>query len=117
MIGMFDCVFCKIREGKIAANFIHEDDLCFAFRDVNPMAPTHLLVVPKKHVPSLNDVTEEDAPLLGHLFVVAKNLAASEGTAAEGWRTVFNVNAAGGQHVFHIHLHLLGGRRFGWPPG
>ncbi len=117
MGGMFDCVFCKIREGKIAANFLHEDDKCFAFRDINPMAPTHILIVPKKHIATLNDMTEEDAPTMGHLLVVAKQLAASEGVAEEGWRTVFNVNRGGGQAVFHIHLHLLGGRTFGWPPG
>jgi histidine triad (HIT) family protein len=114
---MFDCVFCKIGEGKISANIVHEDDKCFAFRDINPMAPTHMLVVPKKHISTLNDLAEEDAPAVAHLVLVAKKLAADEGLAEEGWRAVFNVNKGGGQAVFHIHLHLLGGRSFGWPPG
>ena len=114
---MFDCVFCKIREGTIPATFLHEDDKCFAFRDVNPMAPTHVLIVPKKHVATLNDITGEDAPTLGQMFLVAKKIAADEGVADDGWRAVFNVNRGGGQVVLHVHLHLLGGRTFGWPPG
>ena len=114
---MADCLFCKIRDDQIPSKKVHDDELCFAFRDINPQAPTHILVVPKKHIATLNDVVAEDAPLLGHLYVVAKKLAADEGHAEVGWRAVFNVNRAAGQTVFHIHLHVLGGRPLGWPPG
>jgi histidine triad (HIT) family protein len=114
---MADCLFCKIRDGKIPSTKIHDDEVCFAFRDLNPQAPTHVLVVPKRHVATLNDVGPEDASIVGHLFVVASKIAADEGHAEDGWRTVFNVNQAAGQTVFHLHLHVLGGRAFGWPPG
>ncbi len=114
---MFDCLFCKIREGNIPASLLHQDDKCFAIRDLNPMAPTHILVVPHKHIPTLNDLTEQDGPIVAQMLLVAKQLAASEGLTDEGWRAVFNVNRGGGQAVFHIHLHLLGGRTLGWPPG
>ena len=114
---MADCLFCKIRDGEIPSKRVHEDELCFAFRDINPQAPTHVLVVPRKHISTLNDVVGEDAPLVGHLHLVAKQIAAAEGHAEAGWRTVFNVNRGAGQTVFHIHLHVLGGRAFGWPPG
>jgi len=114
---MADCLFCKIRDGQIPATKVHEDDLCFAIRDIKPQAPTHILVIPKRHISTLNDVQAEDAPLVGHLLVVAKTIAAGEGHGEPGWRTVFNVNEQAGQTVFHIHLHVLGGRAFGWPPG
>ena len=114
---MADCLFCKIRDGQIPATKVHEDDACFAFRDINPQAPTHVLVVPKKHIATLNDVGAADAEVVGQLFVAAAAIARKEGHADEGWRTVFNVNRAAGQTVFHIHLHVLGGRPLGWPPG
>ena len=115
--SMSDCLFCKIIEGSIPAKFVHQDDLCVAFRDVNPQAPMHVLVVPRRHLATLNDVADADAPLLGHLVVVAAKIAAAEGHAEAGWRTVVNVNRGAGQTVFHLHVHVLGGRPFGWPPG
>jgi histidine triad (HIT) family protein len=114
---MGDCLFCKIRDGQIPAKMVHEDELCFAFRDINPQAATHVLVVPRKHIPSLNELDEADAALAGHLFVAGAKIARDEGHADEGWRAVVNVNRGAGQTVFHIHLHVLGGRPFGWPPG
>jgi histidine triad (HIT) family protein len=114
---MADCLFCSIIEGKIPAAKVYEDEWCVAFRDINPKAPTHVLIVPRKHIPTLNDLEEGDAPLVGRLFLAAKQIAAKEGIAEPGYRTVFNCNAAAGQAVFHIHLHLLGGRELGWPPG
>jgi histidine triad (HIT) family protein len=114
---MSDCLFCKIRDGVIPSTKVYEDDRCFAFRDIKPQAPTHILVVPRQHIATLNDLTPADEPLVGHLLAVGAQLARDEGHAAEGWRTLFNVNRAGGQLVFHIHLHVLGGRDFGWPPG
>jgi histidine triad (HIT) family protein len=113
---MSDCLFCKIVAGKIPAKLVTEDDRALAFRDINPQAPTHVLVVPKKHIPSLNELTDEDAALVGHLHVIARQVAAAEGLEA-GYRTVFNTGAHAGQTVWHLHLHLLGGRAFAWPPG
>ena len=112
-----DCLFCRIRDGQLPAKKVHEDETCFAIRDINPQAPTHLLVIPKRHVATLNDLSADDAAAVGHLVLVAKKLAAAEGHAEQGWRTLFNVNQQAGQTVFHIHLHVLGGRAFGWPPG
>jgi histidine triad (HIT) family protein len=114
---MADCLFCKIRDGQVPAKMVHEDEHCFAFRDINPQAATHVLVVPRKHIPTLNDLDEADAALAGHLLVVAAKVARDEGHADAGWRAVYNVNRGAGQTVFHIHLHVLGGRPFGWPPG
>jgi len=114
---MADCLFCSIIEGKISSNKVYEDEWCVAFRDINPKAPTHVLIVPRKHIPTTNDLTAEDAELVGRLFLAAKKIAADEGVAQAGYRTLFNCNAAAGQAVFHIHLHLLGGRELGWPPG
>jgi histidine triad (HIT) family protein len=111
------CLFCRIRDGEIPATKVYEDDVCFAFRDINPQAPMHVLVVPKQHIATLNDVTDGNAPVVGHLFMAAAKIARAEGHADDGWRTVFNVNQAAGQTVFHIHLHVLGGRQLGWPPG
>jgi histidine triad (HIT) family protein len=113
---MADCLFCKIVAGTIPATLVAQDDRAVAFRDINPQAPTHILVVPRKHIPSLNELTDEDAALVGHLHVVAKQLAASEGLTA-GYRTLFNTGTQAGQTVWHIHLHLIGGRALGWPPG
>lgn len=111
------CLFCQIRDEKIPATKIYEDDLCFAFRDLNPQAPTHVLVVPRRHIATLNDLVPNDASLAGHLLVVAGIVAGREGVAERGWRAVFNVNRDGGQSVFHIHLHVLAGRALEWPPG
>jgi histidine triad (HIT) family protein len=112
-----DCLFCKIRDGIIPSKKVFEDDRAFAFRDINPQAPTHVLILPKKHIPSLNELTDTDAALVGHLHVVAKQIAQDEGIANQGWRVLFNTGTHAGQTVFHIHLHLLGGRPLGWPPG
>jgi histidine triad (HIT) family protein len=114
---MTDCLFCKIRDGQIPATKVHEDTSCFAFRDIHPQAPTHILVVPREHIPSLNELDEGHAALVGHMLVVGARLAKTEGHAENGWRCVFNVNKDGGQTVFHVHMHVLAGRRFSWPPG
>ncbi len=112
-----DCLFCKIRDGQIPAKLVHEDDRCFAFRDINPQASTHVLVVPRKHIATLNDVGPDDEAIVGHLHGAAARIARDEGIADAGWRAVFNVNEGAGQTVFHIHLHVIGGRPLGWPPG
>lgn len=109
-------LFQKIADREIPAEMVHEDDRCFAFRDINPQAPTHVLVVPRKPIPSLDGLTEEDEALIGHLFVVARQIAADEGLSG-GYRTVFNCGPDAGQSVDHVHLHLLGGRPLDWPPG
>jgi histidine triad (HIT) family protein len=109
-------LFQKIADGEIPADLVYEDDRCFAFRDINPKAPTHILIVPRKLIPTLNDLTEADEPLVGHLFTVAREVAAREGLDA-GYRTVFNCGDHGQQSVYHLHLHLLGGRQMSWPPG
>ena len=114
---MESCLFCKIIRREQPAKVVHEDDLVVAFKDIRPQAPTHFLVVPKKHIPTLNDLTPEDSSLIGHIFQVAKNLSQEFGIHEKGYRAVFNVNAAAGQSVYHVHLHVLGGRMFGWPPG
>jgi histidine triad (HIT) family protein len=114
---MSECIFCKIAEGEIPAEVVYETPEVVAFRDLNPQAPTHVLVIPRKHISTTNDLTEADAPLMGKLHLAAKEVAHSEGIAEAGYRTVINCNAGAGQTVFHIHLHLLGGRPMGWPPG
>jgi len=114
---MSDCIFCKIANGEIPSEFVYEDDGIVAFRDLNPQAPTHILIIPRRHIATTNDFTEADDALVGRMVRVAKIIAEQEGLAENGYRTVFNCNADGGQAVFHIHLHLLGGRAMGWPPG
>jgi histidine triad (HIT) family protein len=114
---MSDCLFCKIIAGTIPAKLVHQDDRAVGFRDINPQAPTHILVVPRQHIASLNDLAESDAPLVGHLHLVARQLAQAENIAASGYRTLFNTGPQAGQTVGHIHLHLLGGRPLAWPPG
>ena len=109
------CLFCRIVRREIPAKVIHEDEHTLAFRDIDPKAPTHVLVIPKLHVATLNDAT--DAMLLGRLLLAAKQVAAAEGIADSGYRTVVNCGAGAGQTVFHIHVHLLGGRSLSWPPG
>jgi histidine triad (HIT) family protein len=113
---MSDCLFCKIVDGKIPAKIVAQDDRALAFRDLNPQAPTHVLVIPRKHISSLNELDDADAALVGHMHVLAKQIAKDEGLT-DGWRTVFNTGLHAGQTVFHIHLHVLGGRALGWPPG
>ncbi len=113
---MDDCLFCKIARKEIPAKFIYEDDAVFAFEDIQPQAPIHILICPKKHLASLVDATAEDTALLGQLQLVAAGLAADK-KLTDGYRTVVNSGRGAGQSVFHLHLHLLGGRGFRWPPG
>lgn len=110
-----NCLFCRIVAKEIPASIVAEDDHCLAFRDINPQAPTHILVIPKEHVPSLNQMT--DPALAGRVLAFARDLAVKEGIAERGYRVVINTNAEAGQTVFHLHAHLLGGRAQGWPPG
>ncbi len=110
-----DCLFCRIVRQEIPAKLVAEDDQSLAFRDINPQAPVHVLVIPKEHVPSLNEAS--DAAMLGRLSLMAAEIARAEGISGDGYRTVVNTNSAAGQTVFHIHLHLLGGRVMHWPPG
>ena len=111
------CLFCRIVAGEIPSDRLHEDDLVIAFRDINPRAPTHVLIVPRRHVASALDLTEDHGPMLGRAFAVAADLARSLGIADDGYRLVSNVGRWGGQSVDHLHIHLMGGRAFGWPPG
>jgi histidine triad (HIT) family protein len=111
------CLFCNIISGDIPADIVYEDDQLIAFRDITPQAPNHILVIPRKHISTLNDATAGDAELLGHIMLSAAKLAAQLDCADEGYRVVMNCNAAAGQTVFHIHLHLLCGRNMHWPPG
>ncbi len=114
---MAECLFCKIVQGKIPARIVHQDEDVVAFEDIEPQAPVHLLVVPRKHVPTLNDLSEADDALTGRLLRVAAKLAKDRGIAESGWRATVNVNRDAHQLVFHVHLHVMGGRKFGWPPG
>lgn len=111
-----DCLFCKIVNGDIPADIAYEDELVIGFRDINPQSSTHVLIIPKKHISTINDIEDEDATLVGHMYLAAKNIAAQEGIAEMGYRTTMNCLEAAGQTVFHIHLHLLGGKPMGWPP-
>jgi histidine triad (HIT) family protein len=114
---MSDCLFCRIAAGSVPAEIVYQDEELVAFRDIGPQAPTHVLVIPRQHIDTLNDLTEEQAPLIGKMHLVAKQLAEQEGIAEDGYRTLINCNSAGGQAVYHIHLHLMGGRQMLWPPG
>jgi histidine triad (HIT) family protein len=114
---MTDCVFCKIIAGQIPGGLVYEDQDVAAFRDINPQAPLHVLIVPRRHIATLNDLTQADDAVVGSMFRAAAALAKRHGYADRGYRTVFNTNREAGQTVFHIHLHLLGGRALGWPPG
>ena len=111
------CLFCRIVAGEIPSDRLHDDDLVIAFRDIEPRAPTHVLIVPRRHIPSALDLTEADGPMLGRAFAVAAELARSLGIADAGYRLVSNVGRWGGQSVDHLHIHLMGGRAFKWPPG
>ena len=112
-----DCIFCKIASGEIPADKVYEDDTLIAFKDINPVSPVHLLIIPKKHIPTLNELQTENAELLGNMILIAGKLAKDNNIQNEGYRLVLNCNKGAGQMVFHIHLHLLGGRKFSWPPG
>ncbi len=114
---MSDCLFCKIRDGVIPCDIVYEDDDVLAFNDVNPQAPVHMLIIPKKHIATVNDITEDDELVMGKLFSAAKKIAEQEGISDDGYRMVTNCNEKAGQTVFHIHMHLLAGRRMTWPPG
>lgn len=111
------CLFCKIVKKEIPATIVFEDEELIAFRDIKPQAPTHILVIPKRHIATISDTIEQDEQLLGKMILRAKKLAESEGLSEKGFRLVFNVNSGGGQEVYHIHLHILGGRQMTWPPG
>lgn len=111
------CLFCRIASGEIPASKVYEDADVLAFNDINPQAPLHVLVIPKRHVPTINDVGESEQALIGQLVRRAAAIAAEKGYADRGYRTVFNCNAEAGQTVFHVHLHLLAGRHLAWPPG
>ncbi len=114
---MEGCLFCKIARGEIKADVVHQDDQVVAFRDINPQAPVHVLIVPREHIPTISDLQEKQQGLVGRIFLTAGKLAEQFGIEQEGYRVVANCREAAGQTVFHIHFHLLGGRRFGWPPG
>jgi len=112
-----ECLFCKIVTGELPAKITYQDDLVIAFDDINPQAPQHKLIIPQKHIATLNDLQHEDNELIGHMVQTAKMLAKNLNLADDGYRIVMNCNAGAGQTVFHVHLHLLGGRQFIWPPG
>lgn len=114
---MTDCIFCKIATGEMPAAKCYDDGEVLAFRDINPEAPVHLLIMPRRHISTLNDLTEADAALIGRLYLAGKQIATDLGVAESGYRTIINCNRAAGQLVFHIHMHLLAGRELGWPPG
>ena len=114
---MADCLFCKMVSGEILPDVVFEDDDVLAFRDVNPQAPLHVLVIPKNHIPTVNDLTPEHAGLVGKMYLAARQIAADAGVAEPGYRMVMNCNPEAGQSVYHIHLHVLGGRPMNWPPG
>ncbi len=114
---MNDCLFCKIISRDIPADVVYEDNDILAFRDINPQAPVHILIIPKKHIDKIADISEEDAILTGKLILAANRIAEQEGISKGGYRLVFNNGKDGGQEVYHIHLHLLGGRSLQWPPG
>ena len=112
-----DCLFCKILSGDVPADIVYESETAVAFRDIHPHAPSHVLIIPRKHVATINALETDDAQLVGELFLAAKQIARQEGIAERGYRVAMNCNAAAGQTVFHLHLHLLGGRDLRWPPG
>jgi len=114
---MSDDLFLKIVSREIPADIVYENNDVLAFRDVNPQAPLHVLIIPKTRIPTINDMQPQDAELFGKLFLAAQEIAADQGVAEDGYRVVMNCNAAAGQTIFHVHLHLLGGRQFTWPPG
>ena len=114
---MKGCLFCKIASGEIPATKVHEDEQFIAFRDINPQAPTHVLIIPRRHIEKLTDLSESDGELIGQMQLLANKIAEQEGIVEGGFRTVFNCGEGAGQSVWHIHMHLLGGRPMTWPPG
>jgi len=114
---MRDCLFCRMAEGEIKPDMVYEDDDVIAFRDINPQAPVHILIVPRRHIATTNDLETADVELAGRLILVARDIAVDEGVDEMGYRLAMNCNEGAGQSVFHLHLHLLAGRRLGWPPG
>jgi histidine triad (HIT) family protein len=114
---MQDCIFCKIVEGEIPSNKVFETDDLFAFEDINPVAPVHVIVIPKRHIETLNDTSDTDKELLGQLLLSAQTIAKEKNVSGEGYRTVINCLAGAGQTVFHLHMHVIGGRGLRWPPG
>ena len=114
---MSDCIFCKIATGDIPSTRVYEDDVCIAFNDLSPQAPTHILVIPRQHVDSLAEASQGDKDMLGHLLLASADIAREQGFSDDGYRVVVNTNGDGGQTVFHLHVHLLAGRRLTWPPG
>jgi histidine triad (HIT) family protein len=114
---MVDCLFCRMVTGEVPADVVSDDERTLAFRDINPQAPVHVLVIPKEHHPDVGTLAANDPQTLAALHVIADRVAAQEGVAEAGWRLVFNTGAGAGQSVFHVHGHVLGGRPFSWPPG
>jgi histidine triad (HIT) family protein len=114
---MTDCLFCKIRDNEIPADIVYENDDVLAFNDVNPHAPVHILIIPRKHISTINDLHDGDELIMGKLFSAAKTIAQQKGVSDDGFRLVVNCNKGAGQTVFHIHMHLLAGRTLTWPPG
>lgn len=112
-----DCLFCKIASGEMEVDLVYEDDTVLAFRDINPQAPTHVLVIPRRHIATINDLDADSAPDVGRMYLAAAAVARNEDIAEDGYRTVINCNGHGGQSVYHLHLHVLGGRQLTWPPG
>jgi len=112
-----NCLFCRIAAGEVSADNVFQDERCIAFRDTNPQAPVHVLVIPRDHMESLDDAAQKDEALLGHLLRVGARVANEQGLSESGYRTVINTGAGAGQSVFHLHVHVLGGRSFTWPPG
>ena len=116
-LGHHDCLFCRIASGEIPADLVLETPDVLAFRDINPQAPIHMLIIPREHIPSVSELEEDQARVMGQLFLAARDLARKEGIQEGGYRMVVNAGADAGQTVFHVHMHLLGGREMGWPPG
>lgn len=114
---MINCIFCKIANKEIPSELVYEDELVVAFNDIHPQAPIHILIIPKQHIATINDIQSSQEALVGHLFTVAQTIASTLKIATEGYRVVMNCNQYGGQAVYHIHLHLLGGKQLSWPPG
>jgi histidine triad (HIT) family protein len=114
---MEDCIFCKIIKGEIPCDKVYEDEKVFSFRDINPEAPVHVLIIPKEHISSLNDLSEVNCQVISHIFLTAKKIAKELGISEDGYRVVSNCGEKGGQTVNHIHFHMLGGRNLKWPPG
>ena len=112
-----DCLFCKIASGQIPSTKVYEDDLVYAFRDIDPQAPVHILIIPKAHISSVNEIDDENCAVVGHIFKVASQIAKAEGIDKDGYRIVTNIGENGGQTVGHLHFHMLGGRLLAWPPG